>query len=104
MSAKIRLEEKNSVYEINATLIADHKAKKQSKGHMDPMVTAYSIVYGEIFDEALQSPQILENWIRNSMTWDNLKENAKLISGTKQTQLDCAKAVITYLPPKQKEA
>lgn len=104
MSAKIRLEEKNAVYEINATLIADHKAKKQSKGQMDPMVTAYSIVYGEIFDEALKSPQILETWIRSSMTWDSLKENAKLISGANQTQIDCSKATITYLPPIQKEA
>jgi len=106
MPAKIRLEEKNSVYEINATLIADHKAKKQSKGHMDPMVMAYSIVYGEIFDEALQSPQILENWIRSSMSWESIKENAKLISGSQLEQLDCAKASITYLQnqTKQKEA
>ena len=84
MQSKIKIEGNNSVYEINATLIADHKAKIQSKSHMDPMITAYSIVYGEIFDEALASPQILEAWVRTSMKWENIKENAKLVSGPKQ--------------------
>lgn len=98
MQAKIRIESSPSVYEINATLIADHKAKAQSKVNMDPMVSAYSIVYGEIFDEAMASPQILENWIRSSMTWDTIKENAKLVSGNKKEISDWKSIQISYVP------
>ena len=98
MQAKIRIEAKPSVYEINATLIADHKAKKQAKNNIDPMITAYSIVYGEIYDEALASPQILESWIRTSMQWENIKENVKLISGTKQDISDWKNITISYIP------
>ena len=97
MQAKIRIEANASVYEINATLIADHKAKNQAKHNIDPMITAYSIVYGEIYDEALASPQILENWIRTSMQWENIKENAKLTSGTKQDITDWENINITYI-------
>ena len=97
MPAKIRIEANSTVYEINATLIADHKAKKQSKNHVDPMITAYSIVYGEIFDEALASPQILESWVRTSMKWENIKENAKLISGAKQEITDWKNIHVSFL-------
>lgn len=97
MQAKVRLESPEAVYEVHATLVADHKAKKQSKNHVDPMITAYSIVYGEIFDEAMASPQILENWIRTSMTWSNLQTNAKLVSG-KPFAPDLKSSKITFIP------
>ena len=97
MLAKIQLDNDRSVYEINATLVADHRAKKIAKKHADPMIIAYSITYSEVFDEALASEQILGEWIKSSMTWENIQANAHLISGEK-TVPDLKTVKLTFIP------
>lgn len=96
MQPKIRLENQGSVYEINASLIADHKAKKIAKKEFNSLTRSYSSIYSTIFDEAIASPQILEEWIRSSMTWETLKLNAHLITGSEFSP-DLQKTKIMYI-------
>ncbi|PCJ62903.1 MAG: hypothetical protein COA79_01895 [Planctomycetota bacterium] len=81
MHAKLRFENSEIEGCISASLIADHKAKKVAKKETDSMVKAYSIVYGEIFDEAMENPLILIDWLKSEVLYENISENIEVVKG-----------------------
>lgn len=100
MSEKVKISSGGNTYLINATLIADHKAKKQAKGAVDPMVVAYSIVYGEIFDEAMASETILVDWLKTKVNWSDISENVQIEQGALVKELSLKDAQVELMASK----
>lgn len=96
MQAKLRFENSEVEGSISASLIADNKAKKLAKEETNSMVKAYSIVYGEIFDEVMSNPLSLIDWLKTEISFENIAENIEVIKGEFPSKLDWSDINIVF--------
>ena len=61
----------NSQYKIPASIIASDRARHYEKHHKDD--------FDAIFEETIVDDDIILDWGRNNMDWDEVKEHAILV-------------------------
>ena len=67
-----------TVWQVPAEIIAQHRAETRArdKCRKEGDQTNFRAIYDEVYAETLAKIQILPDWLRFCMCWDDIKEDA----------------------------